>query len=174
MILGLIAVTLLVAVALGLTRFSAGPDAARSYGSDTAFLDQFSVSRYRPMLRLAGRMDRSYLEKTHGKRLAGCYRKVQRALLREYLHDVSKDVTRLYAILNARSVHARSDEGNVSLALTEQQTSFALLIWGIEARLVLDTVMPRPLNITPLISALDALTSQTQDMASPQLSYHVV
>jgi hypothetical protein len=174
-ILGLIVVALLVAAALGLTRFSAPmPDAARSYGSDSAFLHQFSVSRYRPLLRLASRMDRSYLEKTHGKRLAGCYRKMQRALLREYLHDLSKDVNRLYAILNARSANARNDEGNVSLALTEQQTSFALLIWGMEARLLLDQVMPRALNIRPLIAALDALTSQTQAVASPQLSYHVV
>jgi hypothetical protein len=174
-ILGLTAVVLLVAAALVLTRFSApNPDAVRSYGSDSAFLDQFSVSRYRPVLRLASRMDRSYLEKVHGKPLASCYRKMQRTILREYLRELSKDVNRLYAILNARSANARNDEGNVSLALTEQQTSFALLIWGIEARLVLDVVMPGPLNIAPLMSALDALTSQTQAIASPQLSYHVV
>jgi hypothetical protein len=174
-ILGLLAVVLLVAAALGLTRFSAPkPDAARSYGSDSAFLDQFSVSRYRPVLRLANRMDRGYLEKAHGKRLAAVYRKTQRVLLREYLRDLSKDVNRLYAILNARSANARSDEADVSLALTEQQTSFALLIWGIEARLVLDAIMPGPLNIRPLMAALDALTSQTQAISSPQLSYHVV
>lgn len=175
MIVGLVAVVLLVAAALSLTRFSAPKqDAARSYGSDTAFLDQFSVSRYRPLLRLAIRMDRTYLEKVHGKRLAACYRQVQRKLLREYLHDLSKDVNRLYAILNARSANARTDEGNVSLALTEQQTTFALLIWGIEARLFLDAVMPRQLDIQPLVSALESLTAQTHAITRPQLSYHVV
>ena len=175
MILGLVAVALLVVAALSLTRFSAPKtDATRSYGSDTAFLDQFSVSRYRPLLRLATRMDRTYLENAHGKALAACYRKIQRTLLREYLRDLSKDVNRLYAILNARSAGARNDEGNVSLALTEQQTSFALLVWGIEARLLLDAVMPAPLNVKPLIAALDALTTQTQAIARPQLSYHVL
>jgi len=171
---GLIAVVLLVVAALNLTWRSApaGND-GRSYGSNTSFLDQFSVFRYRPLLRLATRIDRSYLQRVHGKRLAGAYRKIQRDLLREYLRDLSKDVNRLYAILNARSVHAPSDEGNISLALTEQQTTFALLIWGIEARLVLDAVMPRPIDIGPLISAFEALTAQTQAVARPQFSYHV-
>jgi hypothetical protein len=159
--IGLILVAVLVAAALGLTRLSApASDAVRSYGSDTSFLDQFSVSRYRPILRLATRMDRSYLERVHGKRLAGTYRKIQRDLLRGYLRDLSNDVNRLYAILNARSAHAHNDEGDVSLALTEQQTTFALLIWGIEARLVLDAVMPRPLDIRPLVSAVEALVAR--------------
>jgi len=173
-IIGLVAVALLVAAALTLTRFSApASDAGRSYGSDTAFLDQFSVARYRPLLRLATRMDRAWLEQTHGKELASVYRKIQRSLLREYLKDLSRDVNRLYAILNARSAHARSDEGDISLALTEQQTTFALLIWGIEARLFVDVLMPRPLDIKPLVSALEALTAQTQAVARPQFSYHV-
>ncbi len=108
MIIGLLIVVLLVAAVALMARYSPKVDASGvSYGSDVTFLDNFSLGAYRPMLRLASQMDRKFLSSVHGETLAGCYRKIQRGLLREYLHDASKDFNRLYAIATAKSVRGR-------------------------------------------------------------------
>src|SRR5262249_34244466 len=135
------------------------------------FLDNFSLMKYRPMLRLAGQMDRKYLSSVHGDKLANCYRKIQRGLLREYLRDASKDFNRLYSIANAKCVQASADPGDLSMVLFEQQMTFILLVWGIEARLVLDAVLPFAMDLQPLMNSIDGLATQTRQLVRPQFGY---
>lgn len=175
MIVSLIAVILLVVAVTALTRFAPKPDVAvRSYGSDASFVDNFSLQKYRPMLRLATQMDRRYITGAHGDTLAACYRKIQRGLLREYLREASKDFNRLYAIANAQCLRAASDPGDLSMALFEQQMTFILLVWGIEARIVLDGILPFAMDLKPLISAIGGLAEQTRELARPQFGYQAV
>jgi hypothetical protein len=172
MIIGLLIVVLLVAAVALMTRYSPKADAPGvCYGSDVSFLDSFSLGAYRPMLRLASQMDRKFLSSVHGETLAGCYRKIQRQLLREYLRDASKDFNRLYAIATAKSVQAVSDPGDLSMALFEQQMTFILLVWGIEARLLFDGLLPFAVDLKPLIMHLEALARQTRELARPQFGY---
>jgi hypothetical protein len=174
-IIGLLIVFLLVAAVGLMTRYAPKADAPGiSYGSDVSFLDNFSLSAYRPMLRLASQMDRKFLSAAHGETLAGCYRKIQRQLLREYLRDASKDFNRLYAIATAKSVQAVSDPGDLSMALFEQHMTFILLVWGIEARLLLDGVLPFAVDLKPLIMSLEGLAQQTREAARPQFGYSAV
>jgi len=171
-IISLSIVVLLIAAVALLPRFSPQtPDAVACYGSDASFLDNFSLHTYKPMLRLASQMDRKYLESVHGKTLADCYRGIQRNLLREYLHDASKDFNRMYAIATAKAVRATSDPGDLSLGLFEQQMSFILLIWGIEARLLLGDRLPFRVDLQPLVGQLEILAKQTRALARPQYSY---
>jgi len=175
LILSLIAVFVLVVAVAGLTRFAPKPAAIPgSYGSDASFLENFSLQTYQPMLRLATQMDRRYLTDAHGESLSGCYRKIQRGLLREYLRDAAKDFNRLYSIANAKSLQATSDPGDLSMALFEQQMTFIMLIWGIEARLMLDGIVPFALDLGPLMSAIEGLAAQTRTLARPQFGYHAV
>jgi hypothetical protein len=175
LIVSLIAVLLLVTAVAALTRFAPKPDfIASTYGSDASFLDGFSVQTYRPMLRLATQMDRRYLTKAHGDSLAGCYRKIQRGLLREYLRDASKDFNRLYAIANAKSLRASSDPGDLSMALFEQQMTFIMLVWGLEARLLIDAVIPFAPDLEPLMKSISGLAEQTRLLARPQFGYQAV
>lgn len=176
MILSLAAVLLLVIAIVALTKFSSSQPAAitNSYASDASFLDNFSLKTYRPMLRLASQMDRRYLESTRNPKLAACHRRIQRQLLREYLRELSRDFNRLYAIATAKSVHALNDAGNMSATLLEQQMGFIFLMWSIEARLVLDGVLPYSVDLKPVIGYIENLAIQTRQMARPQLSYHVV
>jgi hypothetical protein len=171
-ILGLLIVLLLVAAVALMTRYSPkAEDAGAFYGSDVSFLDNFSLGAYRPMLRLASQMDRKFLSSAHGEALAGCYRKIQRQLLREYLRETSKDFNRLYAIATAKSVQAVSDPGDLSMALFEQQMTFILLVWGIEARLLLDGMLPFAVDLKPLIVSLETLAQQTRELTRPQYGY---
>jgi hypothetical protein len=162
---------LVAAIAL-LTWFAPEADgSAASYGSDVSFLDNFSLGTYRPMLRLASQMDRKFLKSVHSDRLAECYRKIQRNLLREYLREASRDFNRLYAIATAKAVQAASDPGNLSMALLEQQMSFVMLVWGIEARLFLDSLLPFGIDLASLVGQLAGLAQQTRELARPQYGY---
>ena len=173
MIGSLFVVLLLVVAVAVLTRFAPKPAViANSYGSDASFLENFSLQTYRPMLRLATQMDRRYLTSAHGESLSGCYRKIQRGLLREYLRDAAKDFNRLYSIANAKSLKASSDPGDLSIALFEQQMTFIMLIWGIEARLLVDGIVPFALDLEPLMGAIEGLAAQTRMLARPQFGYH--
>ena len=175
MILGLSIVLLLVAAVALLTRYTPKAESPGVfYGSDVSFLENFSLNAYRPMLRLASQMDRKFLSSAHGNTLAGCYRKIQRQLLREYLRETSKDFNRLYAIATAKTVQAASDPGDLSMALFEQQMTFILLIWGIEARLLLDDYLPFTVDLKPLILHLEGLAQQTRDLVRPQYGFQGV
>ena len=176
MIISLGSVALLVAAIALMTWLSGSraPVAASSYGADIDFLETFSLKSYRPMVRLASRMDKDYLASIHGLPLARCYRRIQRNLLREYLHMASKDFGRLYAIANVRAARATSDAGNLSMALLEDEVSFIFLVWGIEARLMLDSVLPGLIDLKPVVRHIETLADQTRELGRPQLSYHVV
>lgn len=165
-------VLLLIAAVPLLTRFSTGSESvAECYASELSFLESFSLRSYRPMLRLASQMDRNFLAKAHSAPLATCYRRIQRDLLREYLRDASRDFNRLYAIATAKAVQSKDDPGDLSAALLEQQMSFLLLVWGFEARIVLDRFVPFAFDLQPLIGQLDALANQTRLLVRPQYSY---
>jgi hypothetical protein len=175
MIISLVAVLLMMAVVLVLALLSPKPGAAESsYGSDTSFVENFSLATYRPMLRLASQIDRRFVSAAHSDSLGACYRKIQRGLLREYLRDASKDFNRLYAIATAKAVRATSDSGELSMVLFEQQMSFVLLIWGIEARLLLDGILPFAVDLGALMGHLEGLAQQTRELAQPRFGYQVL
>jgi hypothetical protein len=175
MIIGLSIVLLLVGAVGLLTRFA--PDSERTtpfYASEVTFLESFSISRYRPMLRLASQMDKKFLNSAHGEVLAKCYRKIQRNLLRQYLRDASRDFNRLYAIAIAKCVKANSDPDDMSLGLLEQQMTFILQVWGIEARLLADEFLPFAFDLTPVVEQMDALARETRALARPRYSYQAI
>jgi hypothetical protein len=55
--------------------------------------------------------------------------------------------------------------------LFEQQMTFILSVWGIEARLLFDGWLPFGVDLKPLIAHLESLAQQTRDIARPQYSY---
>jgi hypothetical protein len=167
-----LSIIFLLTVAVGLlTFFAPKPNGDDFFGTDASFLQNFSLGTYRPMLRLATQMDRKFLSSVHGDILAGCYRKIQRNLLREYLRDASKDFTRLHSIATSKTLHAASDPNELSMALFESHMTFILLVWGIEARLLLDCFLPFAVDLKPLIGQLEGLAMQTRELARPQYSY---
>lgn len=169
MIIGLAIVVLLTTAVALLTCFAPSDGYVRlSAITDASFIENFSIGVYRPMLRLAGQMDRKFLRSAHGKVLAECYRGIQRDLLREYLREASKDFNRLYSIATAKTLQALSDPEDLSAALFEQQMSFVLVVWWIEARLLLDRFMPFAPDLNPLVAQIETLAEQTRQLARPQ------
>ena len=76
----------------------------------------------------------------------------------------------MYEIATARAVQATSDPGDLSMALFEQQMTFIMLVWGIEARLLVDRFLPFAVDLKPLIEHLGGLAQQTRTLARPQYS----
>lgn len=172
MIISLTFILFLIAAVGLLTRFAPQSDGTDTcYGSDSSFLEKFSLNSYKPMLRLASQLDRKFLTLAHSDRLATCYRGIQKDLLRAYLREASRDFNRLYAIATAKAVRAASDPGDLSMALFESQMTFILSVWGIEARLLFDGWLPFGCDLKPLIDHLEGLAQQTRDLARPQYSY---
>ncbi len=174
MIIGLSIVFVLAAAVALLTCLAPADTAVGFCGTDASFLENFSLGAYRPMLRLASQMDRKYLKSVHGDFLANCYRGIQRNLLREYLREASKDFQRLHKIVTAKTLHAISDPEDLSLGLFEQQMTFVLLVWGIEARLLLDWLLPFSFDLLPVVAQLQDLAQQTRQLARPQHNYTAV
>jgi hypothetical protein len=146
----------------------------RNRPTDSAFLENFALHGYRPMLRLAEQTDRRFLKASVGEPLAATYRKIQRQLMREYLREAAKDFSRLYSIANAHSAEAISDPGDLSMAVLEQQMTFILLIWSIETRLLLDGILPFDMDLKPVITSIETLAEKTRQRVRPQFGYHAV
>ncbi len=60
------------------------------------------------------------------------------------------------------------------MALFEQQMTFIMLVWGIEARLLFDGLLPFAVDLKPLIAHLEALAHETRQLARPQFGYTAV
>lgn len=167
-------IALLIAAIALVTHYSPVPEAQQPRGiSDSGWLDSFSLASYRPMIRLASGEDAKYLEAQLGRAAARAYLGVQRALLRDYLRRVSRDFNRLHRIALDKAVRASTDQGNLSMTLVEQQFGFIFLIWTLEAKLLLHSVLPFGVDLKPLFEFVDGIALQTRELSRSQLSIHV-
>jgi hypothetical protein len=116
------------------------------------------------MLRLATGSDRPFLAERSTPRIARKYRRTQRTLLREYLRGLSRDFQRLYSIA---AVQDRSVE------LFDGQLEFIFSVWLIEARLLLQAVVPHSIDMRPLLETVDDLAAANRESARPVLRLHV-
>ena len=82
-------------------------------------------------------------------------------------------MNRLHAIAMAKTVQALSDPDDLSMGLFEQQMSFLLVVWWIEARLLLDRFMPFDMDLRPLVAQIDTLAQQTRQLVRPQAAAYL-
>jgi hypothetical protein len=128
------------------------------------WLESFSLNSYRPMVRLASGSDRSFLAKRRTLRIARRYRRTQRVLLREYLRGLSRDFHRLYSIAAVR---------DRSVELFDGHLEFIFSVWLIEARLLLQAVVPHTIDMRPLLESVGDLAAANRESARPVLRLHV-
>jgi hypothetical protein len=128
------------------------------------WLESFSLNAYRPMVRLATGSDRPFLAEKRTRRAARRYRRTQRNILREYLRGLSRDFQRLYTIAAVRER---------SVDLFDGQLGFIFSVWLIEARLLVQTVIPHSIDLQPLLESVETLAAENREMARPVLRLHV-
>jgi hypothetical protein len=138
---------------------------ASTLASDV-WLQTFSLRAYRPMLRLAARDDARYLRSAGGRGEDRHHQLVQRALLRDYLHNLTEDFHRLYAIAEEKSRRAAGGQPQLPVALTEQRIAFSLLMWSVEMRLMLRALIPVSIDLQPLLASVESLAAETREVCA--------
>jgi hypothetical protein len=93
----------------------------------TAWIDEFSVERYRPMLRLLNDTDLQFLcsHSSVTPKLVAHFRRERCRVLRGYLCSLKTDFTRVVAALKLVMTQATSDRPDLAALLIRSQATFA-------------------------------------------------
>jgi hypothetical protein len=103
------------------------------------WIDELSIERYRPMMRLLEEGDLEYLRKQPGftPRMLTKLRIQRCALFRDYLHCLNADFGRVCAALKLVMLQSQQDRPDLAGALLSHQIQFAAGILGVHFRLLL-------------------------------------
>jgi hypothetical protein len=96
----------------------------------TAWIDEFSAERYRPMLSLLNDTDLRFLS-SHSSvapKLVAHFRRERCRILRGYLRSLATDFTRVVAALKLVMTQASSDRPDLAAVLIRSQVTFAVCI----------------------------------------------
>src|SRR5947209_5513403 len=106
---------------------------------DEAWLEEFSVAKYRPMLRLLAQEDYEFLATQAGYKpeIAKKLRKERRRIFRSYLSNLVRDFHRLQLSAKMLVVNAQIDREDLVSKLMMQKLNFTLAVAIVEVRLVL-------------------------------------
>src|SRR5688500_10251488 len=132
LVLGVLGVAILL-----LVRKLAGP--ATISQCDPEWITNFSVARYRPMLRLLDEADYKFLAAQPGysKKYISRLRAERRAIFRAYLRNLVRDFHRLHMAARMVLVYAPQDRPDLAMTLMRQRFLFTFAIMSIECRLLL-------------------------------------
>ena len=131
------------------------------------WLDAFSVSRYRPMLRLLSDEDFAFLSRQPGFDPA-LYKKLRRERLeifRQYFHRLIADFNRLHRTARLIVAHAESDHSALASQLMGLQLRFSLAVLETQVRFTLCKVGIGTVDVRVLLASLESLSLQLSENA---------
>lgn len=101
--------------------------------------DDFSMERYRPLLRLLRQDDDAFLGATglHPRRIRAL-RRAKRRVIRAYLTDLGGDFERLHRRAQFAVLHAGEDQSRLALRLFRERIAFWAAVTRIEFGLLLE------------------------------------
>ena len=149
-----------------LVRKLAGP--ATVSQCDPDWISNFSVARYRPMLRLLDEADYAFLASQPGysKKYINRLRGERRAIFRAYLRNLVRDFHRLHMAARMVLVYAPQDRPDLAMTLMRQRFLFMTAVVAIEFRLVLHAAGIGTVDVRNLLAALDSMRLNVGDLAS--------
>ena len=123
------------------------------------WIDELSVERYRPMLRLLSEEDLRFLATQPGytPALARRFRAQRCQIFRGYLGWLRADFDRVCTALRLLMLHSQHDRPDLAAVLLRQRASFALGIFTIQVRLVLYRWGISGVDVENVMSAFDSL-----------------
>ena len=163
-LLAVIALVLLVVV-----RKLTGP--ATVAECDPDWISNFSVARYRPMMRLLDDTDYKFLEGQPGysKKFVQRLRSQRRAIFRAYLRNLVRDFHRLHLAARMILIYAPQDRPDLAMTLMKQRLLFSVAILSVEFRLILHGLGLGTVDVRNLIGALDQMRANIGDLAAVPL-----
>jgi hypothetical protein len=135
---------------------------------DKAWLDEFSVASYGPMLRLLAEDDFDYLKSQLGfnSRALRKVRANRRAIFRSYLKGLIGDFNRLHLFARMVLLYARRDRPELASALVKQRLTFACAIAQVEFKLALHAVGVGTVDVRNLLDIIDTLRINVDEFAA--------
>ncbi|MBI1896696.1 MAG: hypothetical protein HYS04_09220 [Acidobacteria bacterium] len=134
---------------------------------DPEWLREFSVAKYRPMLRLLDEADYRFLASQAGfdGRMARKLRAERRAIFRAYLRNLIRDFGRLQLMGKFMLLDAQQDRPDLMTALLRQRICFVRAVSVIEVSLVLHSLGLGTVDPRRLLGVLEDLRVQVQQLA---------
>jgi|SRR6185295_4133190 len=144
----------------------------RQVDYDPAWLEDFSIAKYRPMLRLLSEDDYEFLASQAGYqgKIASQLRAERRKVFRAYLRNLVRDFHRLHGVAKMMAVYAAQDRPELGMALLKQRIVFSAAVTGVRVRLLLHTAGVGAVDVRNLIESLDTMRSSLDTLvpnASP-------
>lgn len=157
-----IALSILAVIATGaglviMIRRIASPGVTLPATSD--WIDELSIERYRPMLRLLDDGELRSLCSQYGitPRVAAELRRQRRQIFRGYLRGLAVDFNRVCMALKLLMLQASTDRPDLASALIRSQVAFNCGVVLVQARLVLHTCGIGTADITSLLKLFDGM-----------------
>ena len=123
------------------------------------WIDDLSIERYRPMLRLLDSRDLEFLSAQPGftPRMAGLLRAQRCQVFRGYLRCLSADFSRICGAMKLLMLHARRDRPDLATALVRNQVLFAAGLIVVQCRLLLFQAGLCTVDVNGLVRIFDAM-----------------
>jgi hypothetical protein len=135
---------------------------------DATWLEDFSVEKYRPMMRLLSNDDYQFLESQAGYEpaIANQLRAERRRIFRGYLRNLVRDFHRLHLAARMTMTYATNDRSDLAGVLLKQRFTFSVAVLTVEFRLILHTLGFGSVDVASLISSLENLRSDIGQLAA--------
>jgi hypothetical protein len=123
------------------------------------WIEQLSVERYRPMMRLLDQSDLDFLRSQPGftPRMAVEFRAQRSRIFRAYLRNLSADFRRVCTAVKVLMLQSKRDRPDLAAVLVRQQTLFALGMAMVEARLFLYRFGLCTVDVRTLVKTFDVM-----------------
>ena len=125
----------------------------------TVWIDEFSVERYRPMLRVLDGTDPRFLCPHSSVRpnFVAHFRREQCRILRGYLRSLTMDFTRVLTALKLVMAQASIDRPDLASLLIRSQATFAVCIVMAQVQLMLYRIGIGTVNIGELLKVFEGM-----------------
>jgi hypothetical protein len=136
-----------------------------------AWIDELSLERYRPMLRLLDEQEVAFLRRQPGftPRMVSRVRAQRSRIFREYLGSLNQDFARVVLALKLVLIHAHSDRPELASALLQHQFRFAAGMLAAHGRVFLYRWGLCSVDVTGLMRTFDAMRLELQKLVPATL-----
>jgi len=123
------------------------------------WIDELSIERYRPMMRLLDGEDLEFLRSQPGftPRMATKLRIQRCQIFRGYLRCLSADFGRVCAAIKVLMLQSRSDRPDLAVALVKSQVAFASGMISVQFRLFLYRWGLCSVDVSSLVTMFDVM-----------------
>jgi hypothetical protein len=164
-----IAIVAGISVAMLITLLRSVLRAGASLPHDRSWVDQFSIDKYRPMLRLLSERDFEYLALQNGftPELARRLRSERCKIFRAYLRNLISDFNRLHSAAREMVAQAAEDRSALASALVSYQVTFLSSVFAVYCRLTLYVLGIGRVDVRKLLNTLEAFRLEIAAAGTP-------